>query len=84
MKYEIELDLADSVFIQFLRHEAETVWEALRYLEKLEASGEAKEYELVDLRYNWQLLGAMYLVEEYFSEEPILREKYPRENNYDG
>ena len=80
MKYEIELDLADSVFVQFLRHEAETVWKSLQYLKKLEAAGEIQEFQLVDLRNNWALLGAMYLVEEYFSTEPEIRSLYPRED----
>ena len=76
MKFELTADLADSLFVQFLREEADTVWHALRYERKQEI---LKDYELRDLWYNYQLLGAMYLVEEYLTDHPEIRTKYPRE-----
>lgn len=75
-KLEVEGEIADSVFVEFLRDEAETAWHALNYTREIK---EPKDWQLEDLWYNYNLLGAMYLVEEYFSAEPILRDKYPRE-----
>ena len=76
MKYKVEMQLDDTVFVQFLRQEADIVWHAIKYYRKQENPA---EYEIEDFWNNYQLLGAMYLVEEYFSHDPQLRRKYPRD-----
>lgn len=77
-KFELELpsDVSDALVVAALREEADTVWHALNYLRKEE---EPKDWELRDLWYNYRLLGAMYLVEEYLSTDPQIRKMYPRE-----
>ena len=76
MKFEINIDCVDSLFVQFLREEVVGVHSALH---SLAAEDELSIYELDDLWYNHRLLGAMYVVEEYFSDNPQLREMYSRD-----
>ena len=78
MKFEIEVsgDTMDTLFVEFLRKEADVVWHSLQYVRGLE---KPKEFQKEDLWYNYKLLGAMYRVEEYFSDNPKLREMYPRD-----
>ena len=76
MKYKVDMQLDDTVFVQFLRQEAEIVWSAIKYYLKQD---DPQEYEIEDYEANYNLLGAMYLVEEYFSHDPQIRRKYPRD-----
>ena len=79
MKVEIELceDSIIELILQHLRKDAEMVYSNLMELREKE---NLRNYQKKDLWADYKILGAMYEVEEYYTINPIIRNKFPRDD----
>lgn len=78
MKVEIELpyDSLTELLLAQLRDQAET---AYSYMMQLREKKDPKPHEMQDHRDIYELLGAIYIVEEYNTLNPIIRNKFDRD-----